>query len=212
MIMALLAHPQFTQLKFMANMVTRKTGKEQFQLNGDPTGWTLLDFWQWHGSDVLGNALRGKLAEYIVAKAVGECNSARLEWNAYDVLCSDGCKLEVKSAAYLQSWKQDRLSKISFGIKPTAGWYAETNKYDDKVSRNADVYVFCVFAHKDPESADPLCLDQWQFYVIATKELDRLVPKQKTITLSSLLQLGPAETDYYGLGLAVKKACIYNNK
>lgn len=191
-------------------MITRKTGEEPFLLNGTPTGWTLLDFWQWHGSDILGNALRGKLAEYTVARAVGESDGARLEWNAYDVLCKDGCKVEVKSAAYIRSWKQDRLSKISFGIKPTAGWYAETNEYDTEVSRQADVYVFCVFSHKDPESADPLCLDQWRFYVMATERLDRLVPAQKTITLSSLIELGPTETDYSGLASAIRKACSYN--
>ncbi len=187
-------------------MITLKTGKEMFQSKGMPTGWTLLDFWQWHGSDILGNALRGKLAEYIVAQAIGRTDGARLEWNAYDVLCHDGCKVEVKSAAYLQSWKQDRLSKISFGIKPTMGWDAETNTYDDSVTRNADVYVFCVFSHKDPVSADPLCLDQWRFFVMSTRELDRLVPNQKTITLSSLMRLGPIETEYSGLGSAIKQA------
>jgi hypothetical protein len=43
--------------------VRRKTGGEPFQLDGRPTGFTLLNFWQWLASDLVDNALRGALAE-----------------------------------------------------------------------------------------------------------------------------------------------------
>jgi len=45
----------------------RKTGNEVF-LNGDQS--TLLDYWAWAHSDIMGNTERGKIAEYIVAMAV----------------------------------------------------------------------------------------------------------------------------------------------
>ncbi len=33
---------------------------------------TIKDFWQWAYSDLVGNTDRGTLAEYIVAKAIGD--------------------------------------------------------------------------------------------------------------------------------------------
>jgi hypothetical protein len=41
---------------FPALTVRRKTGDEPFQLNGRPTGFTLLNFWQWLASDLVDNA------------------------------------------------------------------------------------------------------------------------------------------------------------
>jgi hypothetical protein len=63
-----------------------------------------LEFWKWAFSDFLSNALRGVLAEFIVAKAMDCTDVQRTEWDAYDVITSDGIKIEVKSSAYLQSW------------------------------------------------------------------------------------------------------------
>ena len=49
--------------------VTRKSGKECFQgMEGERT---LKDFWAWAFSDLVSNTERGKLAEYIVATAMG---------------------------------------------------------------------------------------------------------------------------------------------
>ena len=51
---------------------TRYTGDEPL-----PLGVSLLDFWQWLGSDLVSNAFRGLLAEYLVALAVGAADGAR---------------------------------------------------------------------------------------------------------------------------------------
>jgi hypothetical protein len=32
------------------------------------------------------------------------------------------------------------------------------------------LYVFCLLAHKDKSTLDPLNMDQWQFFVLATEE------------------------------------------
>ena len=48
---------------------------------------TLKDFWAWNSSDLLNNTLRGALAEYIVAMALGiEFSYAREDWSEYDLL------------------------------------------------------------------------------------------------------------------------------
>jgi hypothetical protein len=66
---------------------------------------TLLDFWQWAYSDLLSNTNRGRLAEFIVARALSlGLTDVRIEWDAVDLVTPTGVKVEVKSAAYLQSW------------------------------------------------------------------------------------------------------------
>jgi len=97
----------------------RRVGAEPFRCGGLPLNRTLLDFWRWSSSDLVGNALRGVLAEYIVACALTLPDSARVEWDAFDLKTPQGLTLEVKSAAYLQSWQQKASSQITFGIQPT---------------------------------------------------------------------------------------------
>ena len=180
-----------------------KTGKEPFLFNGNELPINVLSFWQWSTSELLGNALRGILAEFIVASTIDVLDSPREEWDAYDLMTKNRLKIEVKSSAYLQSWKQDKLSRISFGIQPTTVW-DENNKRSTASKRQADLYVFCLLAHKDQSSVNPLDLSQWEFYVLDTKVLNDKVPLQKTITLSSLLGLKPAKAKYDELSELLK--------
>jgi len=127
--------------------VLRKTGTEPFRCGDFLLNRTLLDFWRWSASDLVSNALRGILAEYIVACALGLPEGARVEWDAFDLKTPQGLSLEVKSAAYLQSWQQKALSQITFGIQPTRAWEATTKDYTGELRRQADLYVFCLLHH-----------------------------------------------------------------
>jgi len=181
----------------------KKTGQEHFNFDGTQLPINVLSFWQWSSSDLLGNALRGKLAEFIVASAIDVLGNLREEWDEYDLVANNGLKIEVKSSSYLQSWVQNKLSKIIFGIQPTG----ETQSSNPERSRKADIYVFCVLAHKEKETVDPSNLNQWDFYILKTTVLDKEVPTQKTITLSSLLDLNPIHVKYDKL-----KNEIYKNR
>jgi hypothetical protein len=176
--------------------VSRKNGNESLHDNENQIPFNLLSFWQWSSSDLVGNTLRGMLAEYIIASAVGSEKGTRTEWDAFDIETPDKTKIEVKSSAYIQSWSQEKLSTISFGIQPTQGWDAKTNTYSSQRVRQSDIYVFCVLAHKDKKTIDPLNLDQWVFYIVATKTLNKILGNQKTITLSSLEKLKPIKVKY----------------
>ena len=189
----------------------RKTGAEPFLLAGRSIGADLLGFWQWSSSELVGNALRGVLAEYIVATAVGANGGVRTQWDAYDVETADGIKVEVKSAAFLQSWWQAKLSSIQFSVRPAYGWDAETNSRSASRNRPADVYVFCVLAHKDKRTANPLNLDQWVFYCINTAAIDQKLAAQKTLSLSRLRRLGPVEVRYAGLAQAIRQVAHGRN-
>ena len=117
-----------------------RTGDERFRFAGQERGEDLVTFWRWASSDLVGNAMRGLLAEFIVGMAVdGVASRTREEWDAADLVTNDGKHIEVKSAAYLQSWAQERLSAISFGIQPTWGWDASTNERSAERRRQAHV-------------------------------------------------------------------------
>jgi hypothetical protein len=169
---------------------TIKSGQECLTFNEKSLDFSLLDFWRWSVSDILSNATRGRFAEFIVATATNiEKSALRDEWSAYDLDTADGIKLEIKSAAYIQSWFQRTLSKISFSIKPALYWDGKTNKLSAEKRRHADVYVFCLLHHTDKQTIDPLNLNHWEFYVVATKELNEYTRSQYSITLKSLQRL-----------------------
>ena len=166
------------------------------------------DFWEWAFDDLLSNTTRGLLAEYIVATAL-DIRDKRVEWDQYD-LRVDGFGVEVKSAAYVQAWKQTQLSKIAFGIGPTMGWDASTNTYAASAGRCADVYVFCLLEGEDREHIDPLDVAQWTFYVLPTSVLNRRVLEQKMIRLGPLKALGPQQCTYDELKAAIHAAAAVN--
>ena len=98
----------------------RREGHDPFHVDGRALGFDLLSFWQWSSSDVVSNATRGVLAEYLVAQALGVAeDSIREEWASYDLKLLNGTRVEVKSSAYIQSWHQDRLSRITFRVPKT---------------------------------------------------------------------------------------------
>ena len=48
-----------------------------------------------------------------MAKAMGCGTQISQTWESYDLLSPEGIKIEVKTSAYIQSWKQKAFSKIS---------------------------------------------------------------------------------------------------
>lgn len=186
-----------------AKIMKTLTGNEHFTYEGMPAGILLSDFWAWNSSDLLNNTLRGALAEFLVASAIGiDTSEARQDWTPYDLLSPSGRKIEVKCSAYLQSWNADRLSKIQFSIRPARSWDSE-NDFSDDVKRWSDLYVFCLYASKD-RSETPLQLEQWEFYLLPTSVLNIRCKDQKSISLSSLLSLSPTKATYEELREAVE--------
>lgn len=156
----------------------------------------VVDFWKWAYSDLVGNTERGALAEYIVACSMGVEKKERVAWDKYDLLSPEGIAVEVKASGYIQTWEQDKLSAISFGIQPTYGWDSVTNEYAQVRQRQSDVYVFCVHKHIEQETINPLDTSQWDFYVLATHVLNEKVGEQKRISISALQKLGAEKCSY----------------
>lgn len=167
-----------------------KSGEEHFAYGKALLPFALIDFWRWSTSDLIANTTRGALAEFIVSKALGiDSKAVREEWAPWDFTTPEGTKVEVKSAAYIQSWHQKRPTKISFSTAKTLAWDANTGEYDSVVKRQADVYVFALLANQDQQPIDPLDTSQWLFWVVPTSKLDSRKRSQHSITLPSLISL-----------------------
>ena len=182
----------------------RKQGHEAFHNRGSPKAFTIQDFWRWSTSDLLSNTTRGVLAEFLVATDLGVAIGVRAEWDPYDLTTRDGITVEVKSAAYLQSWYQERHSSVSFGIRRTRAWDAGTNSYAEVRRRQAEVYVFCLLAHRDQATVDPLDVGQWRFWVLRTRVLDEVMGDQAGLSLSRLESVGAVEAAFGGIGRAIR--------
>lgn len=182
------------------------TGTERFHSSRLHPDRTVLDFWRWADSDLMSNALRGRLAEYIVACALEIDDHLRQEWFKYDLLVPPDLSIEVKSASYVQAWKQDGPSKIIFGIQPTRGWDPDTAVYESEMKRHARVYVFALLGRQDSKKVDPLNLDEWRFFVMPASTLNARFRGQKTLGLSVLSGCCPAAVDFGGLRSAVTVA------
>lgn len=174
-------------------------GHERFTFQNQDLDFSVLDFWQWSSSNLLINALRGVVAEFIVGNALQAVSDCRVEWDSCDIKTPEGYRVEVKSSAYLQAWNNPKPSQIYFSIAPTLGWNSETNVSLKEAARSSDAYVFCVYAHRDRDTADILNLDHWQFYIVPTTVFNEKCPNQKTIRLDPLLKIGAVSASYKDL-------------
>jgi hypothetical protein len=169
-----------------------KKGDELFFTDQKDLSFNLSEFWSWNQSNLLENRTRGILAEFIVAKALDIDTKCRVEWDDFDLITKDGVKIEIKSAAFVQSWEQKQYSTIQFNV-------SENKRYINNIARFSDYYVFCLFHAKDEVAINPMNLSQWTFYVLKTEILNTYVKHQKSISLNSLLKLNPAVSDYHQL-------------
>jgi len=191
--------------KYPALDTSRLSGSEPFHGVDEESRISVLDFWQWASSSLAANNLRGHLAEFLVASDLGVANGTREEWASYDVCTLQGYRVEVKSAAYIQQWNQKKLSAVSYGIAPTRGWDSKLQRRAITTQRNSDVFVFCLLATKNQNKFDPTDLSQWQFFVVATAELDSELGAQKTLSLNTLKSLQHTVCDYGEIGTAICK-------
>ena len=172
---------------------------------------TMRDFWSWGYSNLTSNTQRGTYAEYLVSIALNAVTPIRTDWadwGPYDVLTPEGIKVEVKCSAYLQAWKQTKLSKIIYGIAQTHKFDFDVDvfTYDSEFVRHADVYVFCLETCKNPDELNERNLSQWEFYVVSTTQINKELGSQKTVSLSTLIKIGARRVSFCDLRAAVLEA------
>ena len=123
----------------------------------------LQAFYRWNSGHLLENRTRGAFAEWLVHRALNINSEFREEWAPVDAAYK-GINIEIKSAAFEQSWPQEHPSSIVFSMR----------------QRVSDLYVFCLMRGHTPED-----LDHWDFWVVPTEAL----PNQHSISLNPLKEL-----------------------
>jgi hypothetical protein len=168
---------------------------------------TISDFWQWAHSDIMQNVERGVLAEYIVATLLGVDYELRIPWLAYDLKLPNGKTVEVKTMSLLQAWYQKELSNPRVVIKPTRKWDPKTNIIEATPKFHSDLYVICFFTADDHDTADPLNLAQWEFYVLPKERIKSFCKEKKSISLEFLREQSIKSTTAFELRDEVMELC-----
>jgi hypothetical protein len=135
---------------------------------------TVADFWRWAFSDLRDNTTRGILAEFLVARVVGDKRDLRIGWDNFDAQAPDGTTIEVKCSAFLQSWALKRHSELRFGRLSAREFDATRNEYSVDARVRADVFVFCVQTQREPAAYDMLDISHWEFWVVDASTIREL--------------------------------------
>ena len=156
--------------------------------------FSVLDFWQYAYSQLEG--LADTLAEFFVAKALGIEKAENVNyWTAYDMAYRNK-RIEVKATRYVHPWNT-HISKVrTFSIEPTNSDYWGSSEIGinngRKLSRQSEVYVFCLNNNMDIENSNPLKVDDWVFFVVPTFVINNYCqdnPGQKKISLNVVKRL-----------------------
>jgi hypothetical protein len=193
--------------KYPRRTAVRLSGKETISHRTLDRPVSVLEFWAWSCSDLLSNVTRGRFAEFLVARALGlSTDGVRDEWSVYDLELPGGDGIEVKSAAYLQSWGQRGLSRTVFDIRRSRAWDPKLNVMAAESDRPAKVYVFALLKHEEKTSVDPLKIEQWEFFVLPTSTINERLKAQRSITLASLRRLAGTGVGFADLAKRVAEA------
>jgi hypothetical protein len=177
-------------------------------------GQTVVDFWRWALGDLRMNLARGYLVEYLVAQALGDKSSIRVEWGPYDVAAADGTLVEIKTSGYLQSWATMKPSTPSWTFKSVSTdrlWSEELGIYVPvEPGDRVHVWVFALQTCQDPGAYDPRSIDQWEFRVMPHRQL--LATGQKSARLPFFDRLRVAPVRYSDVASAVRAARAANDR
>lgn len=180
------------------------SGNETFSCGDSMLDTTIKDFWAWSMSRLMGDGPRGDLAEFIVNTALGvDTTIPKKGWGECDIVYN-GIRIEIKCSTYLQAWERPTLSKPVFSIAKTVncdigevnGVYQYIGRDGKPPERRSELYIFCLFAATEREQADPMQLDQWEFYIVPTSLINEKLGDQRKISLQGIGRLGISKVGY----------------
>lgn len=180
------------------------TGDEKFRFREGFLNETVKDFWAWSMSRLLADGPRADLAEFIVNTALGaDTSNAKRGWGECDILYN-GIRIEIKCSSVLQAWERKTPAKPVFSIGKTLNCdimetetgYEYVGRDGLPAERRSELYVFCLFANGDRETADPMDLEQWKFYIVPTKVINEKCRDKRSISLNGLARLGYSPVNY----------------
>lgn len=170
-------------------MEKQLSGQENFSFDNINLGFTMLDYWRFHYSNIFD--LQDTIAEFIVAKALDIHESQNDQyWTLWDLTYRDK-HIEIKETSYYHSFNTNgKISKQRvFDIHKSNGGYDEKSGNNELIRQN-DLYIFCLNTGNTEEESYPLNLNNWEFYVVPTKVINEQCGDNKTISLGRIRSFG----------------------
>lgn len=158
--------------------------EDSFKINGCEIGLTVFDFWKYAYSDLNADP-RDVIAEFLVSNALGIHEATnRQDWTLYDIDFR-GVRIEVKCTGFYQTWREDDnvSEERRFSIRQA------TDRKTKICERHNDIYVFCLLKGNTRQEANPLVLENWEFYVIPTSKINEECGNNKSISLNKVKKL-----------------------
>jgi hypothetical protein len=188
--------------------VKKLDGEELFKHTGDKY-FSVVEFWRYGFSNLNSNVLRGALAEFLIENAIRDKTQidVRNPWGDSDVVTDDGLKIEVKCCSYIQDWDQNDFSYIQWtGLKAKKLYWNEAVGSHDKSEADykSDIYILCLFKHKEAETLDILDLDQWCFWVLSKERLKEVSKNANSVSLKRLEKVGIEPIGFGQINEAIK--------
>lgn len=164
---------------------------------------SVSDFWRWAFNDLRDNMTRGVLAEFLVARALGDTSDRRVSYANFDVTTPSGTRVEVKSAGRLQSWPQRTPSNVVFSRIIARAWDPETDTFSEAPKVRADVFVFAIQTCIEPERYSPTDTSQWEFRVASAARITPLATR--SVSLATIDRIAPEPMMLADLAQAVEE-------
>ena len=178
-------------------------GDEKFIFKGKDLDFDYLDFWRFQYSNIY--SAHGEIAEFIVARALGIKVAQNSDyWTLWDISYRN-TRIEVKASAYYHLWNESQgvTNQRVFGIPKANGSYDSDKSGNNEYCRQNDIYVFCLNIGNSKETSYPLNLDNWEFYVVPTSEINKHCKNNKTISLGRIKSLGYSAICYDKIKCAI---------
>lgn len=130
---------------------------------------------------IIDNAARGDVVEEIVHMALEpEWELCSEGWHAWDLINSNGLRMQVRQSAAVQLWEPKNPSPNRFTFAPATGHYVDSNYWVEGPGRYAEIYVFAWHGGVNRDDIDQLDPAQWCFFVVPERDL----PAQKSMRVS----------------------------
>lgn len=195
----------------MAEKNQLRKSNEVFTFNGEAIqGFNFGTFLELAYSDLTNPLIRGRLAEFIVARALNLPMEAQQFMDKYDILYR-ATRIEIKYSAFITPKNTDygveKLQSPKFDICPHLAWSDKRSWELSAYERHSDIYIFCLLNEKSLQKLNPLQLEQWTFFVAKTYDINNVcdrrveMPNIKNYNFTDIekhIVNGEPQTDQYG--------------
>ena len=163
-------------------------GNEKFLFQNKELEFSSLDLWKYKYSNIYN--MQEVIAEFLVEKALDMEKAWNTDsWTLFDILYRNK-RIEIKETSYYHPWNEggETSKQRVFGITKANSNYENQNE-ENKYERQNDIYVFCLNTGTTKETANPMEIHNWEFYIVPTSVINEVCGDNKTISLGRVRKI-----------------------